>query len=84
MARHGWKGRAYRDLRENSDLLAQEDVHLSSNKRQPKQVLSAEAQAWYTFALTFDKTFGLEPLLGGHVLYSSWNDHQQGCCVVSQ
>ena len=50
MARHGWKGRAYRDLRENSDLLAQEDVHHASNKRQPEQVLSAEAQAWHTFA----------------------------------
>ena len=50
MARHVWKGRAYHDLRENSDLLTQEDVHHSSNKRQPKQVLSAEAQALYTSA----------------------------------
>ena len=60
MARHVWIGRVYRDLRENrwigrvdwtcgSDLLAQEDVHHSSNKLQPKQVLSAEAQASYTF-----------------------------------
>ena len=32
MARHVWKGRAYRDLHENSDVLAQEDVHHSSNE----------------------------------------------------
>ena len=34
--------------------------------------------------LTLDKTSGFEPLLGGCVLCSSWNDHQQCCCVVSQ
>ena len=83
MARHLWKGRAYRDLRENSDLLAQEDVRHSSNKRQPKQVPSAEVKHG-THLPTFDKTFGLEPLLGRHVLYSSWNDHQQCYCVVAQ